>query len=154
MRVSKDTVVTIEYTARLENGDVIDSTAECGPVTYLHGNEQMFPQLEEAVDGLEPGAERAIRLPPEKAYGRRREELVRRFPRAHLPPDLVLEVGGRYRLRAPEGKTLDFKLVGLDGDDVVADFNNRAAGQGLRIEARVVAVRSATPAELRRGTLR
>jgi FKBP-type peptidyl-prolyl cis-trans isomerase 2 len=79
---------------------------------------------------------------------------VRRFPRAHLPPDLVLEVGGRYRLRAPEGKTLDFKLVGLDGDDVVADFNNRAAGQGLRIEARVVAVRSATPAELRRGTLR
>ena len=42
----------------------------------------------------------------------------------------------------------------VEGDDVIADFNTRGAGQRLRIRARVLAVRAATPDELRRGTLR
>jgi FKBP-type peptidyl-prolyl cis-trans isomerase SlyD len=154
MQVGKDTVVTIDYTARLDDGHVVDSTAKCGPVTYLHGNEQIFPQLEEAVDGLEPGAERRVRLDPERAYGPWRKELVRRIPRANLPADLAIEVGERYSLRTREGKTLAFKVAAVEGNQVVADFNSRAAGQGLTIEARVVSVRNATAAEIRRGTLR
>jgi hypothetical protein len=44
LRVATDRVVTIEYRASLSNGDLIDSTDHCGPVTYLHGNEQIFPR--------------------------------------------------------------------------------------------------------------
>jgi FKBP-type peptidyl-prolyl cis-trans isomerase SlyD len=152
MHVGRDTVVTIEYTARLESGDVVDSTEGCGPVTYLHGNEQIFPALEEIVEGLEPGGAREVHL--DEAYGAWRPELVRRMPSARLPPDLEVAVGERYRLRGPDGKTLDFKVVERDGDEVVADFNHRAAGQRLTIAARVVAVRDATADEIRRGTLR
>ena len=47
-----------------------------------------------------------------------------------------------------------FRLVGVEGDEVVADFNNAAAGQGLEIWAKVIAVRAATADEIRRGTLR
>ena len=50
-----DTVVTIEYRATLSDGALVDSTDHCGPVTYLHGNEQIFPELEQAVDGLVAG---------------------------------------------------------------------------------------------------
>ena len=46
------------------------------------------------------------------------------------------------------------ELVAIEGDEVVADFNHRGAGQGLRIQAKVLAVRPATADELRRGTLR
>lgn len=154
MRVAADTVVTIEYRATLSDGGLVDSTDHCGPVTYLHGNEQLFPALEQAVDGLVVGEERRLTLAPRESYGEHRPELVRRMPRAQLPPELVLEVGKRYTVRPPRGEPMIFRLVGVEGDEVMADFNNPAAGQGLDIWARVVAVRPATPEEIRRGTLR
>ena len=154
LRVATDTVVTIEYRASLSNGDLVDSTDHCGPVTYLHGNEQIFPALEQAVEGLLAGEERRLALSPRETYGEHRPELVRRMPRAQLPPDLALEVGKRYTVRPPRGEPMIFRLVGIEGDEVLADFNNPAAGQGLEIWAKVVAIRPATADEIRRGTLR
>ena len=154
MRVAKDTVVTIEYSARLDSGDLVDSTADCGPITYLQGNEQIFPPLERAIEGLEAGADLEIRLEPSASYGERREELVRHIPLAQLPPDLVLTPGNRYGVKAPDGRRLNFRLVAAEGETVVADFNSPAAGQGLHIRAKVLAVRAATREELQRGTLR
>lgn len=154
MRATKDKVVTLEYVARLEDGQVVDSTQSCGPVSYLHGNEQIFPALEDAVEGLGPGEERTILLSPTASYGERSERLVRRLARAQLPPDLPLVAGARYSVRGPGGEQLVFRLVTTDGDEVVADFNSPAAGLGLEIQARVIAVREATREELRRGTLR
>ena len=154
MRVAADTVVTIEYRANLTDGALVDSTDHCGPVTYLHGNEQIFPELERAVDGLLPGEERRLSLAPKESYGEHRPELVRRMPRAQLPPEVVLEVGKRYTVRPPRGEPMKFKLVAIEDEDVLADFNIPAAGQGLEIWARVIAVRPATPEEIRRGTLR
>jgi len=72
LRVATDTVVTIEYRASLSNGDVVDSTDHCGPVTYLHGNEQIFPALEQAVEGLLAGEERRLALSPRETYGEHR----------------------------------------------------------------------------------
>ncbi len=154
LRVAPDVVVTIEYRATLTNGDLVDSTERCGPVTYLHGNEQIFPALEQAVDGLLPGEERRLTLSPKDSYGEHRPELVRRLPRAQLPPDLELTIGKRYTVRPPRGEPMIFRMVGLEGDEVLADFNNPAAGEGLDIWAKVVAVRAATADEIRRGTLR
>jgi FKBP-type peptidyl-prolyl cis-trans isomerase SlyD len=154
VRVAKDTVVTIEYRAWLDGGTLVDSTEDCGPITYLQGNEQIFPALEGAVEGLEAGAEREISLGPGESYGERREELVRRVPRGQLSPDLTLVPGQRYGVKGPDGGRLSFRLVAVEGETVVADFNSAAAGQGLHIRVKVLAVRAATREELRRGTLR
>ncbi len=112
MRAATDTVVTIEYRASLTNGDLVDSTDHCGPVTYLHGNEQIFPALEQAVDGLMAGEERRLSLSAQESYGEHRPELIRRMPRAQLPPELALEVGKRYTIRPPRGEPMKFRLVG------------------------------------------
>lgn len=154
MRVAADTVVTIEYVARLDDGTLVDSTEHCGPISYLHGNEQIFPALERAVEGLQAGESRDVRLTPEEAYGPRRDELVRRVPRTQLSPKAVLVSGERYELRAPDGTRVGFTLVAVEDDEVVADFNARGAGQGLRISATVLDVRAATADEIRRGSLR
>ena len=79
---------------------------------------------------------------------------MRRIPRAHLSADLPLVPGDRYSVRSPNGQSLVFRLVAIEGDEVVGDFNSSAAGQGLCIHAKVLAVRAATADELRRGTLR
>ena len=100
------------------------------------------------------GEERRLSLSPRESYGEHRPELVRRMPRAQLPPELELEIGKRYTVRPLRGETMIFRLVGVEGDEVLADFNNAAAGQGLEIWAKVVAVRAAHAEEIRRGTLR
>jgi FKBP-type peptidyl-prolyl cis-trans isomerase SlyD len=81
MRVTKDRVVTIEYSARLDGGEVVDTTEGCGPVSYLQGNEQIFPALEEAVDRLARVTER-LSLAPSQGYASIDQNPVRRMPRA------------------------------------------------------------------------
>ena len=134
VRVAKDTVVTIEYSARLDDGTLVDSTDACGPISYLHGNEQIFPPLEQR--GRRSRSRRGVGRWSLSARGelRRapRETLMRRMPRAQLPPELALGVGERYTLRSPDGRKPFFRLVAVEGDEVVADFNSRAAGQGMR----------------------
>jgi FKBP-type peptidyl-prolyl cis-trans isomerase SlyD len=154
MHIARDTVVTIEYTAALEDGTVIDTTDHCGPITYLHGHEQIFAPLERAIEGLEAGANREIQLSAAESYGERRQELVRRIPLAQLPRDLGLVPGERYTLRTPGGQPLVFRLVAIEGDEVVADFNSGGAGLALHIAAKVLAVRAATAEELQRGGAR
>jgi FKBP-type peptidyl-prolyl cis-trans isomerase 2 len=151
MDVAPGRVVTLEYTVRLASGALLDSTGGCGPISILHGSGQLFPPLEERIAGMRAGETRELRIPPDDAYGAWRPELVRDIPRGQLPPDVALEVGGEYRLRAPDGKTLRFRVVALDAETVRADFNARGAGEELAATVTVIAVRAPTADEDRRG---
>jgi len=151
MEVAPGRVVTLEYTVRLANGTPLDSTGQCGPVSILYGAGQLFPALEERLAGMTAGETRELRIPAEDTYGPWRPELVRTMPRDRLPPDLELRVGEDYRLTAPDGTALRFRLVALGEREVQADFNSPAAGQELLATVTVVEVRSATVDEERRG---
>jgi len=151
MHVAAGRVVTLAYTVRLATGAVIDSTERCGPVAIMCGAGQLFPWLEERLHGMRPGDTREVHIPPDEAYGPWRPELVRALPRERLPPGLALSVGTEYRLTAPGGKTLRFRLVEIGEHEVRADFNRRAAGQELHATVTVVAVREPTADESRRG---
>ena len=151
LAVAADRVATIEYTVHLETGRLIDSTGHCGPITVMIGSGQLFPALEDRILGMGAGETRTIRIPPEDAYGRWREELVRSIPRDRLPPDLELTVGEEYRLKGPDGTLLRFRLLAVGDDEVRADFNAAQAGQALVATVTVVSVRMPTPAEERRG---
>jgi FKBP-type peptidyl-prolyl cis-trans isomerase SlyD len=151
MEVADGLVVTLEYTVRLADGTVLDSTSNCGPMAVMIGSGQLFPALEDRMFGMLPGETRQLSIPAAEAYGEWQQELVRRMPRSLLPPDLPLEVGHEYRLKSPDGKLLRFRLLRMDEDGVEADFNPPQAGQELRAMVTVVAVRPPTAEEERRG---
>lgn len=151
MEAAAGRVVTLEYTVRLASGALVDSTGGCGPIAVLLGAGQLFPALETRLEGMAPGETRELRIPPEEAYGAWREELVRTVPREGIPPDVPLEVGGEYGVKAPSGRVLRFRVLELHADDVRADFNARGAGEELIATVTVVDVRSPTPDEERRG---
>lgn len=149
--VAEGRVATLEYTVRLADGTLVDSTGRCGPIAVLIGSGQLFPALEDRILGMRAGETRELEVPPEDAYGAWHPELVRSMPRDRLPPDLELKIGGEYRLKSPDGKVLRFRVLDLGDGDVRADFNARHAGQTLRATVTVVAVRAPTPEEERRG---
>jgi FKBP-type peptidyl-prolyl cis-trans isomerase 2 len=151
MDVADGRVATLEYTVRLADGTLIDSTGECGPVAVMCGSGELFPALESRIAGMRAGETRHIEIPAAEAYGERQEELVRELPRERLPPDLELVVGQEYRLKSPDGKALRFRLLDLGETSVRADFNPARAGQALLATVTVVSVRLATADEERRG---
>ena len=66
-------------------------------------------------------------------------------------PILDLSVGSEYRLTAPDGTAVRFRVAAIGDHEVQADFNPAAAGQELIATVTVVDVRAATPEEERRG---
>jgi FKBP-type peptidyl-prolyl cis-trans isomerase SlyD len=150
MRVDGGTVVTIEYTARVGE-EVLDSTARCGPVSYVHGQNRLLPGLEARITGWEEGQRGDVVIPAAEAFGEHQQGLVRALPRASLPADLEILPGGHYRLRTADGTALVFSVVEVRGDEVIADFNSRFAGADVQVAVRITAVRTATAAEQARG---
>jgi len=151
MQVAEGRVVTLEYTVRVADGAMVDSTGQCGPIAVMQGAGQLFPALESRIDGLRAGDTREFRIPPDEAYGPRDPALVRALPRAKLPPDVAFEVGKDYRIKAKEGRALRFRVLALTRTEVQADFNSPYAGQDLVATVTIVAVRRPTAEEARRG---
>ena len=151
MSIREGQVVTLEYTVSFEDGTLLDSTGQCGPIAVMYGSGQLFPALEDRLADFAIGETRELVIPPEQAYGVWHPELVREIPREHLDPALDLRVGHDYRLRSPDGKELRFRLLEMGESTVRADFNDPRAGKALRAVVTVIAVRDPTPEEERRG---
>jgi FKBP-type peptidyl-prolyl cis-trans isomerase 2 len=151
MSLSDGQVVTLEYTVRLEDGTLVDSTGECGPLSVMYGSGQLFPALEDRIGDMVVGETLELRIPAEDAFGAWHADLVRSLPRDSLPPDLDLRVGGDYGIKGPDGRRVRFRVRALRENEVQADFNDPRAGQALLATVTLVAVRPPTPDEERRG---
>jgi FKBP-type peptidyl-prolyl cis-trans isomerase 2 len=60
MQVKKDTVVTMRYTMKDSQGDVMEDTMNNSPVQYLHGCGIMLASLESLLEGLTAGQQRSF----------------------------------------------------------------------------------------------
>lgn len=149
MQVGKDTVVALEVQLSDVHGNLIQQSAEA--VQYLHGGyDGIFPLVEEALQGREPGAKIDLRLEPEDAFGEYDADLVRMAERGQFPPEL--EVGMQFE---QEGGSTDeliiYTVTDVADDKVVLDGNHPLAGMALRFACTVMAVRAATDGEIERG---
>src|SRR5207302_9929584 len=91
--VTQGRIVSMDYTVRLDDGRVVETTWGRGPVNYLHGGGQLLPALERALEGLAEGEQAEFVLAPEDAYGPRREENLATLPRSAFPGDVELRPG-------------------------------------------------------------
>ncbi|MGC8917246.1 MAG: FKBP-type peptidyl-prolyl cis-trans isomerase [Thermoanaerobaculum sp.] len=150
MKVGHDTAVTIHYTLKGPDGQVLDSSEGREPLTYLHGHSQIIPGLESRLEGVEAGATLEVRVPAAEAYGPKHEELVFPVPRAQFDPEVPLEPGTQVMTQGEHGP-LVLTIVGVQGDTVLLDANHPLAGMDLDFSVQVVSVRAATPEEIAHG---
>ncbi|WP_341859408.1 FKBP-type peptidyl-prolyl cis-trans isomerase [Qipengyuania sp. GPGPB31] len=79
--------VSIDYVLRRGDGEVVGTTEEMGPQDIELGSGQIFPQIEQALTGMEVGDEETVEIASDSAFGPRRDELVIDIPRENLPPE-------------------------------------------------------------------
>ena len=146
MNISKDTVVTLNYTVSAGPGQ----PPESGQQAYLHGGYgNTFAKLEAALEGQALGFATTLVLQPEDAFGVRDESLVRTIPKSEFPPGV--KVGGQLRGMTDDGREQVFNVVKIKGPQVLLDGNHPFAGKVLRFTLKVLEVRAATPEEVTHG---
>ncbi|PSP66550.1 peptidylprolyl isomerase [Halobacteriales archaeon QH_8_67_27] len=155
MAISNGDTVTIEYTGRLDDGTVFDTSlesvaAEKGladdqpdreyqPLTVEIGAGRIIEGLEAGLIGMEAGDENSVTVEPEQAYGERTDDRVVDYEAAEFREML----GGRdpevgLEIQTEEG--LPGEVVDVDDETVSVDFNHELAGETLTFDVEVVSV--------------
>ena len=151
MRVTKDRVVSMDYTIRLVTGEVIETSLGSEPLLYLHGRRQIVPGVERAVEGMSAGETAAFELEPSEAFGVRDPTGVFLVPRAAFPDGEPLGKGMSFSAERPDGSRFDFRVLEVADELILVDTNHPLAGQALQVAVSVHQVRGATAEELTSG---
>lgn len=150
MQVNRKRVVSIGYTLRGEDGEIIDASETGEPFEYLHGASNIVPGLESALDGKSPGDSVKVSVSPEDGYGEHHDGLVLTVPKGRFGESESLESGMRFRAETPEGARI-FTVVEVGDDEVKIDGNHPLAGRTLHFDVEIVDVRDATEDEIAHG---
>ena len=137
MAVEKGKTVKIQYEGRLESGEVFDKSQQDSHLEFTAGEGKIIPGFEKAVIGMEKGEEKEITIPPEDAYGSRKDDLVRSVPRSKLPEGIKPEKGMFLESKVASGKTMPVKITEVNEEDIKIDFNHPLADQKLIFKIKV-----------------
>ncbi len=151
MKVQKDAVVTIDYTLKNDEGEVLDSSKENGELSYLHGHQGIVEGLEEALEGKTEGDKVEATLDPEKAYGERDERLLFDVGRDRMPDDVDLEVGMQFLAQGQDGSQRPVTVSAIGDDKVTLDGNHPLAGERLHFDVTINGIREASDEEKDHG---
>lgn len=137
-----DTVV-IEYTVRTGDGRVVGGTEQEGPQELTIGAKQIFPAIEDALDGMKVGDEEAVTIASAEAFGPRREDLVVQIPREHLPAGQAPQPGMQLSARQQDGSTVNLIITDVSETAVTADGNHPLAGEDLHFGVTLIEIKQA-----------
>jgi len=132
--------VKINYTGKLEDGSVFDSSEGHDPLEFTLGGGEVIVGFDEAVTGMAPGEKKNVLIPVDKAYGPRNEEMVILAPREHMPSDINPEVGQKMQMGGPNGEVILVSVVEVTDTEVKLDANPPLAGLDLAFEIELLEI--------------
>ncbi len=150
MQVAADTVVSIDYTLKDDDGEVIDTSEGREPLAYLHGHGNIIPGLEKALEGKNEGDEVQVQVEPDEGYGPHRQELVQQVSMEAFAGMDKVEPGMKFNAESAQGPLI-VKVTKIEGDQVTIDANHELAGEQLNFDVTVRDVREASQQELDEG---
>lgn len=148
--IAENKVVSLNYTVKDSEGQVIDTSEGGEPLVYLHGHKNIIPGLEAALVGKKEGEEFDVTVAPAEAYGERNEEAVQVVPRSAFEGVESIEPGMVFTAQT-QGGPVQLIVTGVEGEDITVDPNHPLAGKELHFSGSVVEVRDASEEEQQHG---
>jgi peptidylprolyl isomerase len=142
--------VKIDYTGKLENGTVFDTSRadvakQAGiyddegnytPLSFVAGSGQMIKGFDESVIGMKVGEEKTIKIPPEEAYGEYDKSMIEVVPIQEINLSRTPEIG--EVLVDANGNR--FKVIAINSTHVTLDANHELAGKTLIFDIKLVSI--------------
>ena len=138
--IKKGDTVKVEYTGKLEDGSVFDTSDGKAPLAFEVGSKQVIPGFEKEVEGMNVGEEKTFTIKSDEAYGPVQAEMTQEVPRDKLPSEPAPQEGMMLVMQAPNGQQIPAKIVSVSDDKVKIDLNHPLAGKDLTFTVKVVGV--------------
>ncbi len=151
MNIEKDSVVTIHYTLTDDRGTELDSSANHGPLNYLHGARNIIPGLENALAGKKVGDSLTVSVKPEDGYGLVDPAKIQEIPLSAFEGVESVKPGMQFQAHDSQGNVQNITVNKVEGDIVTIDANHPLAGKVLHFAVKIENVRKATPEEISHG---
>jgi len=148
MIIENEKFVTINYTLKNDEGEIIDSTEGKDPLPYVHGTGRLLASLESALAGKAVGDSIDVKLSPEEGYGVATEERIFEVPKSDMENIDNLQEGMTLHAQTPNGVET-FVIVSIGEESVKVDGNHPLAGKNLHFAVTIHEVRDATEHELK-----
>jgi FKBP-type peptidyl-prolyl cis-trans isomerase SlpA len=132
--------VTLHFTLSLESGDVVDTTLNGEPASFVYGDEKLPGGFQSYLDGMKSGDKGSWAVPPEKSFGMRNPSNQQSIKRTAFAPDMELLEGLVVSFADAGQSELPGIIRSFDDDWVTVDFNHPLAGQTLRFAVEIINV--------------
>jgi FKBP-type peptidyl-prolyl cis-trans isomerase SlyD len=147
-KTKENDFVEVEYTGKLMDGTVFDTTSErtakenaiysdkanYSAAIVCIGEKQLLPGLDDELAGKEIGKEYKIKLPAEKAFGKRDVKNIKIIPmstfkehKMNPQPGLQINVDGEMGV-----------VSSVAGGRVIVNFNHPLAGREVEYEFKII----------------
>lgn len=146
MTVTKDSVVSIHYTLKDNDGNILDSSSGRDPLNYIHGRGNLIPGMEEGIEGKSNGDQFELKVAPDKGYGVRNDKLIQKVPLKSFGEQKV-DAGMQFNTQNGQVVT----VIEVDKESATVDANHPLAGVDLNFSVEVVSIRKATQEEIDHG---
>jgi len=146
--MQKGDFVYISYVGRIkESGEIFDTTSEeiarkegvynpeikYGDIPIIIGAGFVIPGLEEELEKMNVGEKKVVEIEPKKAFGERRDDLIRLIPEIEFKKQNIdVKVGDFVNVNGITGRVLS-----VNAGRVRVDFNHPLAGKALVYEVEI-----------------
>lgn len=141
IRINQDSQVTLHFTLKLPNGEVVDSTLGKQPARFTVGDGSLLPGFEQALYGLKAGDQRSFEIEPERGFGPGNPQNVQVMPRDNFN-EMELETGLLVIFQDAAGGELPGVVKAIHDTTVEVDFNHPLAGKVVTFEVEIIEVKA------------
>lgn len=138
-KISENSTVTVNYTGRLEDGSIFDSSLTEGrePLVATLGQGQLIRGFEQGLLEMQVGDKKTVEIESVDAYGDVNEGMVQEVPKDRVPQEV--EVGHVLQTETPMG-IVNFNVLEVKEETVVLDANHPLAGKKLIFDLEIVGI--------------
>jgi peptidylprolyl isomerase len=136
---SGDTV-QVNYTLKLADGSVFESSIGKQPLEIVLGKGQLIPGFEKAVLGMQAGENKTVIISVNEAYGPSLKELIFEVPKENLPAGAAPQIGQQLQGSKADGSTMKATITKISDKTVTLDANVPLAGKELTFEIGLVKI--------------
>ena len=137
--VEVNSSVTVNYTGRLSDGSVFDSSLTEGrePLKATLGQGSLIPGFEKGLLGMKEGDKKVVEISSDEAYGSTREDLVVEVPKDRVPE--TVSEGQMLQTMTPQGP-MNVIVKEVKEEVVIIDGNHPLAGKDLIFDLELVSI--------------
>lgn len=142
-RIGQGSTVTLHFSLKFENGEVVDSNFEKDPATFTIGDGSLLPGFERVLFGLKDSDKRTFEIPPEQGFGTPSEQNVQIMPRSQFD-SMELDYGVLVIFKDAAGGEMPGVVKAFNDQQVTIDFNHPLAGKVITFDVEIIQVQNST----------